>query len=386
MSQNAQKSKVNHVVTQNRASKNQSNPVKSSQNNKANVHVDINENNNQVIVDVTPQKTTVTKRINIFEAVKQKNYDDICAYVNAKGDVNVKNAEGYTPLMQAIQNGWNATEVKKMLDHMPGVDLKLYAFKSTHSDWQYGKPIDMAVKHNDIELVKVLTDYASTITPNIETDDFYTLVNFKYEIYKVLLSHLDAKAFTIDWANYAVSHILACKETDAAQLIDSILSKTDTYPERLQVQLLKNAQKHHRNEEALDLIIRKKYVGNDAISHVLLEHMENDNEPMFREIICKIENKQQVVDNLDKWIFQKSTDLGPYKKYADLLGIKYQDDAGTIFISEVIDIPGNKDLNFDNKNSINSDIHTCQGGQCFHISVSAAEQPSLANVIDDIVV
>ena len=326
-------------------------------------HIDIEVQNNHVVVDITGTNPPL-KKVNIFDAVKDKDFDTISLYVKAGGNVNVKNRDGYTPLMLAVQFGWNSSEVKKMLDRMPGIDLKLFAFQEYSADSKYGKPIDMAIKKNDVSLVKTLVDYAGVISINKEVTDIVSCVQKNYDLFKYLLSHTDEKSFNIGFTRSAINHLMTYKHTDSLDLINSILFKTKIIPDNMQQTILMDAAYYHKDYDVVNVLLMNNYIEKNNITNVMRQLVTYNDDKGFTAILENISNKQSIIDMFVK-NFSNST-LAWYDKFAITLGLK--EEPGTIYLSDVIHSANNSNLNF-NDNKIHVDVKACQNGACVQVQV-----------------
>lgn len=347
-----------------------------------NVRVNVNAKDINVVVDVTPPKKI---KLNIFDAINERDMDSIIAYVNAGGDVNVKNIIDYTPLMMAIQNGWNESEVKTLLDHMPKVDLSLYACYSGVSDSQYGRPIDMAIKHNNFELVKVLVEHAGTISLEKEVCGNYMFYShIKPEIVKMVTSHLVFDKY--EDASWILKMVLMSKQFDTTEqynMAESILSQISFIPDAEQKDLLSFAAVTHNNKSAVDFLLDNKYVEKSAIPEVMCKLAVKDNRPMFDHILKKVDDTQPILDCLAS----KHDEIQFYSKYTLLLGLEPAgDQPGTIYLSDVLDMSANKTNPLKNIDPVQVNSTACNNGKCVHVAVEIYQQQIIPQNMDGIVV
>ncbi|MGE3317790.1 MAG: hypothetical protein AB7I18_00730 [Candidatus Berkiella sp.] len=363
------------------AAKIPTNNIQSNPHTNANLNVNLNLKNDHVIVDIAGSNGS-QRKLNIFDAIKTKDFDTISLYVKAGGNVNVKNNDGYTPLMQAIQNNWKAPEVKKMLDNMPGVDLSIYAFERGYGgDKRYGKPIDMAIISKDVSLVKVLAGYAGKVTIEKETiGQFQHDFKPSDEIFKIMSSHLNTEMYGESENSIVIKLIYAnfpkAPELNHLNIVESILSQPRSIPEKFHAQLL-GASIQTNSENAVDLLIDKYHIGTKSIPEFMHTLAKQDKEAMFMHILKKDIDKSQVIEFMSKY---QGTIPG-YSKYTNILGMHKDNEAGTIYLSDVIDNENNVNLN---DNNIHVDVKACQHGQCVH--VEADVNPQLPKVIEGVVI
>lgn len=338
--------------------------------------VDINVKNDHVIVDITGSTVGQTK-LNIFDAVKAKDFDSIFLYVKAGGNVNVKNEQGYTPLMLMIQESWKPKEMKLVLEKMPNTDLTLFANQHSHSDSKYGTPIDMAVKLNDVDLVRLLSAHAGKLTLNkhIEGNCFTNSSVNNPEIFKILFAHLNEKDFTPSLIEHTVNTLMRSNNAESVELIHKCILKVKTLPEVLQHSFLFKAA-YFKNEKAIEMLLSKNYINKDSIFKVLQYLASQNDDHAFKYVFEHVNNKNDVID-----LFNRNPELiKNYEKYAVFIG---SEKPGTIYISDVVDTstPGN--LHFKD-NKIHVDVTACQHGQCVHVETDV--NPQMPKVIEGVVV
>lgn len=349
----------------------------SSQTRKSNqdsIHIDIDAKKVKVDVDVsvTHKPPTTKVKLNIFNSINNKNFEDIKKYVTAGGDVNLKNNNGYTPLMMAIQNGWEANEIKQMLDSMPNVDLELFAFKESHQNSKYGKPIDMAIKMNDLDLLNVLLDYAGTISSHKETSStIHDLISKNSDYCVEIIQHVKISEY--NEGHYILLEIM---KTDHEDIFELVLKQLENIPEASLQSLFSSAALNGKTAAFVDLLMDAGDITENTMKSTLFSLAKQDNEFMFQHILEHIEDKLPIIEYFHK-LHGKITE---YVKYLELLGVELEE-PGTIYINDVIETQnGNTLLPGE---TIHTDSQFVSNGHCVKVSVDVL--PSSPVIVDDVV-
>lgn len=369
-----------------------------------NVHIDVNVKDIHVVVDAFPEKKEKV-RISIFEAIKEVDLDKVLAYVNAGGDVNVKNNRDQTPIMVAIKEGWDAKDIKMFLDQTENVDLtmrngKIFGIND-------GSPIEMAIKQGDPDLLKVLAEYNGGIKlgKDIIFDHSHNVPNFP-ATKAVLAEYLDYSALK----NYKYgSTFHQFHEAD-------VLYSTKDLPENEFQAAFKNFQEYdlspaarqlgfsiacsrygYESEEVAQLIENKFFT--DFSGYLLNPNFDGTynqglnaghNEKYLRFYFNQLDDIDGFIDD-----FKKINNQKDFRAGMDILDLLYEvraeklgpllDDSGTIYINDVIDTDADK-INFGN-NNVHVDVTNCSNnGQCVHVSVDTYQQLPMPTIIDGIVV
>lgn len=287
-------------------------------------------------------ETTVQKKINIFDSIKEKDIFGIMAYVYAGGDINVKNKLGATPMMYAIHEGWNSTEIKGLLSNINNIDL------STEGPFTYGydKPIDMAILKYNKEMTVHLLDYYGKVTLGKEIDSSKILSkcygNLKLmDSFEVLVPYLDTKNITkleCDFVFYLNQRYYFYKPkaeySDGLALIDMILSQPESIPDNYQDTLL--SYRPDVTIEFYEHIIKFGYVDEAAICRamckLLIDNNDNGNKFYHFEYFSEqISDKNPVI----KYLEDHENQIVHCSKFAKILGVEY-DEPGTIYLNSVI--------------------------------------------------
>ncbi|MGE4350211.1 MAG: hypothetical protein AB7D28_10680 [Candidatus Berkiella sp.] len=303
------------------------------------------------------------QKINIFDAIKNKDIYGIMTYVNLGGDINIKNEQGATPLMYAIGEKWSTQEIKNFLDYVPNIDLSIEASCKKG----YAKPIDMAIKKNDYDLVRVLLDYSETIIIGKEISEKYLFIDcsgkFK-ECIESIVPHINTENFSrleCDLIIYLYKGYGLHKSNNLDNvgwgLVDLLLSQPESIPIKYQQKLL-----HSTHLNFCEYLITNKYVEELAIYNEMcslaLQHghgySPGNKIKLFEFFYNKIEDKESVALFLN----EHKNEIFEYSKFAAIVGHEY-DKPGTVsYCSDATGIHILSDVKLSNNISEHNKIDT----------------------------
>lgn len=314
------------------------NNVQPAQNmlNEVNLHIDLPNGQVPNKVDV---KVDYTYQVNIFSSIKNKDFENIELYAKHGGDVNVKGRDGYTPLMLAIQERWQPADIKKFLDNFDGIDLSLFGLQKHSMSPLHGHPLDMALKYKDYETAKLIVNYAGKIHIGEELNvGLLGIYKEDKSTFYELLHHLEINELK-DLGGIGI--LRSMTSTDAVDAFSYILKKIGEIPADSQHPLLGYAAEYGKSVEYVDILIKGGYVGEYAISATMYNLAIRNNEDKFKHILELVDNTTPILDFLTK----HQDKITYFEKYAELCGaIIYENEPGTIFIHDVIDIHQNIDV------------------------------------------
>lgn len=355
--------------------------VEDSKNTKPNnIHVDIDAKKVNVGVDVsiTPKPATTKVKLNIFDAIQAKNFDDIRKYVAAGGDANVRSKSGDTPLFTALQKGWKDLDVKMLLTIMKGVDFSLHGHQDYNGTNKHSKAIDFAVQKHNPELLNVLLEHAGKIKINQEISfNVIQNLNPKDKMFINIILHTDVKEYN----NNIKAILTKISTSDNFELFKSVLNDLDPSTikdDNNQFHLFHDIVMQNKNNQYIDLLLEKKIIGDYGINSTMKTLAIQNDQNKFKYIADKIEDKNSLIEFMNNC--QKQ--ISQYPKYMEMLGVSvFKDDPGTIYIDDVIDMQNGGSLL--PGETIHTDSQFISNGHCVNVSVDVLPAPPV--IVDDVV-
>ena len=344
--------------------------------------VNVNINDNEINVDI---HHILNKQINIFKAIESHDIEQVNAYINAGGDINIKNMIGFTPIVYAIKEGWNANEIADFLKIAPLTDIKLIVGCSKNSNINEGNAFEVAIKHKEPDILKILIDYNSGITISdfncpmskelqmilAKNLDYSNLINYKYGdtfgafkeagfIYSALLNASADEDFYSIFEYYKEFNLSSA----ARKIAFGIFCNRVGY----------------ESEEVEQLI--KEGFFDDFIGYLLhpshLKAYDNSPSKQFQFYASHIEDLDLFIEQ-----FNVLNEKHHFSQGIQFLEILYEircensgpleDNSGTVTIGEVL-IDHNSKIIFDDSNIPSQvNIHSCVGNNCINVGVNILE-------------